>query len=456
MATVNGTNGADSLSGTSAGDTINGLNGNDTLKGFGGADRLDGGNGIDNASYFNSAAGVGVNLVTGRGFGGDAEGDTLFNIENLVGSSFNDTLTGDDNNNELIGLEGNDILKGGGGADRLGGGTGDDILKGGGGADELNGGAGNDTVDYSNSPDFVVIDFTTGFAGVGDASFDTLISVENITGSAFNDRLTGDHQANAINGGGGNDQIRAFEGADRVDGGAGNDILYGMSGADTMFGADGEDWLDGGGDGDAMAGGAGNDTYIVDTNADVLTEAVGGGTSDRVYASASYVLTAGAEIERLSAAEPNATTAMDLVGNGFDNEIVGNDGTNTIVGSPNTDSGGYDGLDTMSGGGGADVFVWSSIAESGVAGNEADVITDFNRASGDIIGFNLIDADVTVAGNQAFTFIGTGPFTAPGQISFFTTANDTFILLNTDGDAAQEMTVHVTEPQAVDASWFVL
>jgi hypothetical protein len=51
MATINGTNGGDSLYGGAAADVINGLNGNDTLKGFGGADRLDGGNGIDTVFY---------------------------------------------------------------------------------------------------------------------------------------------------------------------------------------------------------------------------------------------------------------------------------------------------------------------------------------------------------------------------------------------------------------------
>jgi len=86
MATINGTNGGDSLYGGAAADVINGLNGNDTLKGFGGADRLDGGNGIDTVFYGDSTAGVGINLATGRGVGGSAQGDTLISIENVFGS----------------------------------------------------------------------------------------------------------------------------------------------------------------------------------------------------------------------------------------------------------------------------------------------------------------------------------------------------------------------------------
>src|SRR5512144_1927506 len=93
MATINGTNGGDSLYGTAAADIISGLNGNDTLQGFGGADRLDGGAGIDTVFYGDSAAGVGINLATGRGVGGSAGGDTLISIENVFGSNFNYTLS---------------------------------------------------------------------------------------------------------------------------------------------------------------------------------------------------------------------------------------------------------------------------------------------------------------------------------------------------------------------------
>jgi hypothetical protein len=87
---------------------------------------------------------------------------------------------------------------------------------------------------------------------------------------------------------------------------------------------------------------------------------------------------------------------------------------------------------------------------------KADVVTDFNRAGGDLLAFNPIDANLTVGGNQAFTFIGTAAFTAPGQINYFTTATDTYILLNTDADASQDATIRVFGVHTVDASWFVL
>src|SRR4029078_8032738 len=100
MATINGTNGGDSLYGGAAADVINGLNGDDSLKGFGGADRLDGGNGIDTVFYGDSRAGVGMHREPGGGVGGSAEGDRFISIENVFGSSFNDSLIGNTASNQ--------------------------------------------------------------------------------------------------------------------------------------------------------------------------------------------------------------------------------------------------------------------------------------------------------------------------------------------------------------------
>src|SRR3954467_6433100 len=146
MATINGTNGGDSLYGGAAADVINGLNGNDTLKGFGGADRLDGGNGIDTVFYGDSSAGVGINLATGRGVGGSAQGDTLISIENVFGSHFNYPLPGTSGAHQPHGPDGNAVLTGGGGEDFLEGGSGNDIrVSDVFGHSTLDGGTGDDT-----------------------------------------------------------------------------------------------------------------------------------------------------------------------------------------------------------------------------------------------------------------------------------------------------------------------
>src|SRR5262249_52025194 len=71
--------------GNALANVITGNAANNALAGLAGADALDGGLGTDTATYAASAAGVNVSLATGLGHGGDAEGDTLINIENLTG-----------------------------------------------------------------------------------------------------------------------------------------------------------------------------------------------------------------------------------------------------------------------------------------------------------------------------------------------------------------------------------
>jgi Ca2+-binding RTX toxin-like protein len=145
---IEGTARNDALWGTSLNDMIRGLGGNDRLYGEGGDDTLDGGEGddfllggkgadaliggagIDTASYYNAASSVTVQLGY-RGFGSDAEGDTYTGVENVVGSGFNDFLTGDAANNRLDGGKGNDLIMGGAGRDILVGGSGQDTLYGG-------------------------------------------------------------------------------------------------------------------------------------------------------------------------------------------------------------------------------------------------------------------------------------------------------------------------------------
>jgi len=124
---VTGSAFADSLRGTSGADTFNGGAGNDTITG---------GSGLDTASYVGAKSAVTVMLaITTAQDTGGAGLDTLSGIENIVGSSFGDTLTGGAEANVLTGVAGSDRLDGMGGADKLIGGAGADFLTGGTGAD---------------------------------------------------------------------------------------------------------------------------------------------------------------------------------------------------------------------------------------------------------------------------------------------------------------------------------
>ncbi|MCT8161137.1 M10 family metallopeptidase C-terminal domain-containing protein [Pseudoruegeria sp. SHC-113] len=154
-----GLGGDDHLIGQAGDDTLNGGAGDDTMVGGAGADVLDGGDGTDTAVYEGSEDVI-VSLVDGTGSSGDAEGDTLSGIENLVGGDGDDDLIGNASDNQLDGGAGRDALRGNEGGDVLSGDDGNDVLDGGAGADVLDGGADRDTLDGGTGDDIL-----TGGAG---------------------------------------------------------------------------------------------------------------------------------------------------------------------------------------------------------------------------------------------------------------------------------------------------
>ncbi|UWR99255.1 M10 family metallopeptidase C-terminal domain-containing protein [Phaeobacter inhibens] len=204
----NGGGGDDTLDGGNDGDMLYGEDGDDVLIGGSGQDYLDGGAGVDTVVYTASSVGVTVDLENGTARGGDADGpvqivgrgttirhDIIVDVENAVGSLHDD---------HLIGTNGENALSGG---------AGDDVLSGSGGADLLDGGAGSDTADYANATRGVKLNMTNG-----KTEGDTYVSIENLSGSGFNDRMKGDGSDNVLTGQGGDDTLR---------GAAGDDILLG-------------------------------------------------------------------------------------------------------------------------------------------------------------------------------------------------------------------------------------
>lgn len=223
-----------------------------------------------------------VNLATGTGTGGTAQGDVLSGIENVEGSSFNDTLTGDGGDNVLTGGDGADSLVGGAGNDTLLGGNGNDTLVGGAGADSLDGGSGVDRVDYSGSAAAINIDLKTGIGLGGDAQGDTLNAIEDAIGSAFDDTIIGSDGANVLQGGAGNDAIHGGSdaSADSILGGDGKDLITETGGAgsnDTISGGAGSDTISAGGGADTIAGGTGDDQLTGGDGNDVFVYSPGDG-----------------------------------------------------------------------------------------------------------------------------------------------------------------------------------
>jgi len=223
--TIYGGDDRDDLRGDSGADKLFGDAGNDSLTGGLGADYLNGGDGVDTAYYRKSAVGVDVSLTRGTGLYGEAQGDVLVNVESLVGSAFADVLEGNALNNRL---------NGGAGADVLRGLAGDDTFLTGGGYDKVDGGAGNDTVSYEDSWAGVWVNLKSGVNKYGAASRDVLVSIENVIGSDYDDRLTGDDGANKLTGGAGNDLLVGGGGNDYFFEGLGNDTLTGGAGADVF------------------------------------------------------------------------------------------------------------------------------------------------------------------------------------------------------------------------------
>jgi Ca2+-binding RTX toxin-like protein len=269
---LKGLKGGDRLNGWIGNDTLEGGEGYDRLEGWDGADHLDGGAGFDYAAYKYSTAGVQVDLLAGTGALGQAEGDTLVNIEGVDGSDFADVLRGDANYNSLLGGKGADTLSGRGGSDDLyghegkdilNGGGGDDVLSGGKGADTLNGGTGFDTANYYLAGAAIGVNLASG-GTAGEAAGDVYNAIETVWGSAHGDTITGDGNANTLVGYGGNDTMAGGGGADRLLGREDNDVLKGGAGADT---------IEGGASADTMTGGAGADVFYYNALPDSGTTA---------------------------------------------------------------------------------------------------------------------------------------------------------------------------------------
>ncbi|WP_192843145.1 calcium-binding protein [Aureimonas sp. AU12] len=299
-----------------------------------------------------------------------------------MGDDQANTLIGTKCADDLSGLGGNDLLVGKRGNDILSGGDGNDTLNGGSGRDQLHGGNGTDTITYENSCAAVEINLATGLARGGEATGDTFTSIENVTGSAYHDRLTGDAGVNVLNGLAGNDTLDGGAGNDRLFGGIGNDRLIGGEGNDQLVGDTGtNDDIGKGGGADTMLGGVGNDTYSVYQSGDIVIENADEGTGDIVLASVDYTLTANVENLTLF------NMAVSGTGNELANKITGSSGNNIINGKG--------GIDDLVGGGGSDTFVFDKADAT-----SRDIVRDFISGD-DKVGISVSGFGLKLAAGQA-------------------------------------------------------
>ncbi len=211
--------------------------------------------------------GVFVDLTVGVGVAIGGGRPRLIGIENVIGTVFDDFIRGDGNANALTGLGGNDTLVGFGGSDTLIGGDGDDFLLGNNGAvlqssvsefifggagndfmrggtadDVLDGGAGFDRLSYFSLGAGFGVTINLNFQGVaqntGAGGWDTITSIEDVSGTEYADALVGSSADENLHGGGGDDTIHAGAGNDQLRGDGlavlGNDVLDGGDGIDTV------------------------------------------------------------------------------------------------------------------------------------------------------------------------------------------------------------------------------
>ncbi|MDB5505717.1 MAG: hypothetical protein JWR75_355 [Devosia sp.] len=412
------------LKGGAGSDALYGRNGTDVLIGGVGADFMNGGDGFDTASYEDAVARVLVDFEKPSINLGEAAGDTLVNIENVMGTSFGDDLRGNIGANRLFGGAGNDLLYGR---------AGNDALEGGAGADTLNGGSGINSASYTGAAGAVRVDLTTPSLNTGDAARDSFVFIQNLTGSRFNDHLTGDGADNVIDGGSGADTMVGGTGNDTYivdqigdivtearDGGidsiqslvsyslatlevenvyltgVANSNATGNTSNNTLVGNGGNNSLNGGAGADAMRGGRGDDFYNVDNAGDIVVEKSGQGF-DTVNSVVNFVL-AGMEVEKLIL---SGSGNIKATGNSGINELVGNSRNNVIDGAG--------GSDKLTGGSGIDHFYFTST----LATNNVDTITDF-----------AVGTDKIFLGRAVFTALPAGIVLSPDAFATGTAASD--------------------------------
>ncbi len=396
---IAGSNGNDLLEGLAGDDTLTGGAGDDVLVGGRGADVLNGGAGSNTASYAGSNRAVQVNLALNTVRGGDAAGDVLTDIQNVVGSGGDDRLSGDNGANVLSGGAGMDVLIGWGG---------DDTLIGGAGADVLNGGAGHNVLSYAGSIAAVIVDLEAGTASGGDATGDVFTRMSSAAGGLGGDMLTGNGEANRLFGDAGDDLL---------DGGAGDDVIEGGAGADTLAGGLGTDAL-------SYAG------STAGVSVDLAAGTASGGDADGdTYTGFEAVI--GSGLDDLLTGDSGGNT----IDGGDGNDVIrGGDGDDVIRGGAGWDDlDGGNGRDTLSFEG-SQSWIYASLLDGNVMGGDGwgDVIIGFENLTGSEVGdalYGNAEANVIRGGGGNDTIGGYGG----DDVLFGGAGHDVFVVLPDPG-----------------------
>lgn len=299
---------------------------------------------------------------------------------NIAHGTLIENATADAGNDTLVGNTGDNLLSGGAGDDSLEGGAGADTLNGGAGGDSLFGGAGFDVVDFATSLASVQVDLFLTTAAGGDAEGDLYADVEAIIGSAFDDELRGDTQANLLQGHAGDDMIHGGHSNDTIEGGAGDDVLFGGRNNDVVTGGSGDDTIHGGKHADTLDGGSGDDllSYAGSYNGvtvNLAKNSVNGGDAK-------------ADVIRNFEDVEGSFYADDLTGSSAHNMLSGGIGRDTLDGGA--------GDDLLFGGAGRDTFIFGAGVDTIDGGSDADTL---------LVGRSVADFDVTHLGDANWQIV---------------------------------------------------
>jgi Ca2+-binding RTX toxin-like protein len=520
--TVTGSNGAELIFGDEYDDLLSGGGGNDTLIGGHGNDLLTGGAGADSfdiqswrlsafwtndihndtitdfslfedAVLFAGRSILSINSIDADGDGSVDDGLINFSsagfparivflnatfsafgteaAETLVGTAGTDTIFGNNGSDRLNGSDGNDALFGGQGADTLDGGLGADLLVGGDGM--------GDAVTYQSATSQLLLLLDQGVGGSAEVGIDSYIGVERYLLGSGADIVIGSSAAESVDGGAGDDWMDLGGGNDTLTGGpSGNDVLIGGSGNDFMIGSAGDQFYGGAGDDSVNLTQLASSVTIDIANGYTLSgglfgaivdaEALFTGSGNDVVVSFTGMslveLGAGDDwIADYSAGANDLFRGQDgndaLYGLGGDDFLEGGAGVDLLIGGPGNDTlVGGDGFDWLQGGAGSDLFGYSAVSHSR-ASSGTDAISDFVRGT-DVISLSPIDANTTVAGDQAFT-IGALQAGQAGrlQITFEAGGAPTWAYVrgDVDGDGVSDFDILVFGNVAgLNASDFIL
>ncbi len=432
---ASGSSRGETILGSSGIDRMGGAGGNDIIIGGDGVDILSGGTGVDMLDYRFDTRSIGIkaNLGANTVLDNDSAAaivDTIWDFENLYGTTWNDVIRGSVGNNKLFGEAGNDAIYGLAGNDGLFGGSGNDVLSGGTGNNFYNGGTGADrfvggSVKGLGLWDKVSYEFETGSQGIvatfnGGQSIsvtdtygniDTGTYIEEIKGSRLADTFNGSADSEFAEGMKGNDLFRMNGGSDTVvyqheyDAGARKGVIVNLSKANVTTNI-----------------GSGQVTVLSGMAQDSF------GDTDTFRS-----------VENIT-----ATRYADyLVGNSSDNLLQGGAGNDVLLGLDGKDVlvGGL-GRDVMQGGKGIDVFRFYHSSETGATQGSRDTIRQFAHRV-DEIDLKGVDASTKSAGNDDFDWIGSAAFHGiAGELHFrFVGAGTTLLEGDRNGDGKADFVI---------------